>query len=158
MREIQTCTAKPYKFQRQAHLEATRGNRLARHSAFCSAGDACCLFKPLAALCRASVIPSALEEKNSSLQAAAPRVCGRSESENGLGESATRPSHWMGKKYYYGPITIEYTKPSNLVRPQLIHTEENLKKQVFLKRSHLINSSAFLTQVFANNKQVAHDP
>jgi hypothetical protein len=64
---------------------------------------------------------------------------------------------WV-KNSAYGPITIEYTKPPNSVRPHLIYTEENLKKQVFLKRSHLINSSAFLTQVFANNKQVAHDP
>ena len=144
MREIQTCTAKPYKFQRQAHLEATRGNRLARRSAFCSAGDACCLFKPLAALCRASVIPSALKEKYLSLQAAAPRVCGRSESENSLGESATRLSHWMGKKNSaYGPITIEYTKPPNSVRPQLIYTEEILKMQVFLKHLRLINCCAF---------------
>jgi hypothetical protein len=64
---------------------------------------------------------------------------------------------WV-KNSAYGPITIEYTKPPNSVRPHLIYTEENLKKQVFLKRSHLINSSAFFTQFFANNKQVAHDP
>jgi hypothetical protein len=103
------------------------------------------------------VIPSALKEKNLSLQAAAPRVCGRSESENSLGESATRPSHWMGKKYCYGPITIEYTKPPNSVRPQLIYTEEFLKKQVLLKRSFPINSGAFLTQVLAISKQVAQE-
>ena len=143
MHEIQTCKARLCKFQRQAHHEATRGNRLARRSAFCSAGDACCLFKPLAALCRASVIPSALKEKYLSLQAAAPRVCGRSESENGLGESATRLSHWMGKNSAYGPITIEYTKPSNSVRPLPIYTEKILKMQVILKRFSLINCCAF---------------
>jgi hypothetical protein len=48
-------------FENQAHNEATKGNRLARLSAFCSAGDACCFLKPLSAARRASVIPSALK-------------------------------------------------------------------------------------------------
>jgi hypothetical protein len=48
-------------FENQAHSKATKGNRLARLSAFCSAGDACCFFKPLSAVCRGSVIPSALK-------------------------------------------------------------------------------------------------
>ena len=65
-------------FENQAHNEATKGNRLARLSAFCSAGDACCFFKPLSAVCRASVIPSALKSKYLFTQAAAPRVCERS--------------------------------------------------------------------------------
>ena len=65
-------------FENQAHNEATKGNRLARLSAFCSAGDACCFLKPLSAVCRASVIPSALKKKYLFTQAAAPRVCGRS--------------------------------------------------------------------------------
>ena len=63
---------------------------------------------------------------------------------------------WV-KNSAYGPITIEYTKPPNSVRPQLIYTEEIFKKQVFLKRSHLINSGAFLTQVLAISKQVAQE-
>ena len=63
---------------------------------------------------------------------------------------------WV-KNSAYGPITIEYTKPPNSVRPQLIYTEEVLKKQVFLKRLHPINSGAFLTQVFAISKQVAQE-
>ena len=65
-------------FKNQAHIEATRGNRLARLSAFCSAGDACCFLKPLSAVCRASVIPSALSEKYLFPRAPAPRVCERS--------------------------------------------------------------------------------
>jgi hypothetical protein len=65
-------------FKNQAHNKATKGNRLARLSAFCSAGDACCFFKPLSAVCRASVIPSALKSKYLFTQAAAPRVCERS--------------------------------------------------------------------------------
>ena len=63
---------------------------------------------------------------------------------------------WV-KNSAYGPITIEYTKPSNSVRPQLIYTEEILKKQVLLKRSFPINSGAFLSQVLAISKQVAQE-
>jgi hypothetical protein len=43
------------------------------------------------------------------------------------------------------------------VRPQPIYTEDNLKKQVLLKRLHPINSGAFLTQVLAISKQVAQE-
>jgi len=49
---------------------------------------------------------------------------------------------WV-KKSAYGHITIEYTKPPNSVRPQLIYTEEILKMQVILKRFSLINCCAF---------------
>jgi len=61
------------------------------------------------------------------------------------------------KNRAYGPITIEYTKLPHSVRPQLIYTEEFLKKQVLLKRSFPINSGAFLTQVLAISKQVAQE-
>jgi len=46
------------------------------------------------------------------------------------------------KNSAYGPITIEYTKPPNPMRPQPIYTEEILKMQVFLKRFSLINCGA----------------
>ena len=68
------------------------------------------LFKPLSAVCRASVIPSAPSEKYLFPRAPAPRVCGRSEPVCSLGEKATRPSHWVGKIKRYGPTTIEYTR------------------------------------------------
>jgi hypothetical protein len=63
---------------------------------------------------------------------------------------------WVKNKAY-GPITIEYTKPPNTVRPQPIYNEDNLKKQVLLKHSYPINSGAFLTQVLAISKQVAQE-
>ena len=63
---------------------------------------------------------------------------------------------WV-KNSAYGPITIEYTKPPNSVRPRLIYTEEILKMQVILKHYRLINCGSFLTQVLAISKQVAKE-
>jgi len=44
------------------------------------------------------------------------------------------------------------------MRPQPIYTEDNLKKQVFLKPLHPINCGAFLKLVLAKTKQVAQYP
>jgi len=89
------------------------------------------------------VIPSALKEKTYlSKQLRHAFVGGLS-----LKTAWVRAPHgpligWV-KKSDYGPITIEYTKPPNSVRPHLIYTEEISKMQVILKRFSLINCCAF---------------
>ena len=105
---------------------------MARLSAFCSAGDACCFLKPLSAVCRASVIPSALKKNIYSQQHLRHAFVG------GLSKHAV----WVRKPRgpLIGWVNSNATAPpqsstpdcSSSVRPQPLYTDAILKMQATL--------------------------